>query len=187
MSRGWVVYILMFVIAAGGLWVILILGRAANAPDDLSGNWTVEWITAPPPKSDPPGEPARMQVAHSGRFFMVQFGEREPLRMTLQPGWRGKRIGRLLTMKLAGGPWRLDLHGDIPAAERFRVPEVRLELVGPTRHVGIARREPEQTADVVPPTSDLPAAAPATQPGDGPPIQPTAPTASATAEPAHAR
>ena len=162
MSRGWIVYILMFVIAAGGLWVILILGRAATAPDDLSGTWTVEWLTQPPLDSDPPPGAAQMHVSQSGRFFNVRFGDSEPIKMTLEPGWSGKRIGRHLKMKLNGGPWKLDVRGDIPGAERFRVPEVQLELAGPTRHLGIARRQREQTVEAEPPPPALPQ--PATQP-----------------------
>ena len=165
MNRGWIVYILMFVFAAAGLWVILILGRAANAPDDVSGTWTVEWITEAPPQGEAPGEASRMDVSQSGRFFMVRFGQREPIRLTLEPEWIGKRSGRQLKMKLSGELWRMELRGDIPYNERYRIPEVHIELAGPTRHVGIARRERQQTvgapAESAPESLPAPETAPA--------------------------
>ena len=43
MSRAYIIYILMFVVLIGGLAVILDLGSAMRAPDDLSGDWTLVW------------------------------------------------------------------------------------------------------------------------------------------------
>jgi hypothetical protein len=167
MSRAWVIYFVMFGLLVGGLLLIMTMGDSVRAPDDLSGNWTVVWDNALPPEA---GEPT-MHVEQSGRYFVVRFGERPPMSMTLQPGWTGSTEGRRLDMKLARPAWQLRLSGDIPLKQRERVPEVRVELVGPTTHYGVARRvAPEQAADAI--------GGPATRPTASPP---------AAAETAHAR
>jgi hypothetical protein len=120
------------------------MGDSVRAPDDLSGDWIVEWDNAPPPES---GEP-KMRIAQSGRFFVVTFGQRPPMSMHLKDGWTGKSNGRTLNMQLTRPQWELKLNGAVPAKNPWRVPELKLELVGPTRHVGIARRVLPETAAV---------------------------------------
>jgi hypothetical protein len=210
MSRAYVVYFVMFAALVGGMLLIVTMGDAVRAPDDLSGDWVVEWDNAPPPES---GEP-KMRIAQSGRFFVVRFGQAPPLSMTLQDGWTGRADGRKLDMRLARRrpQAELRLNGPIPAAkEQWRVPELQLELVGQTgksgaatRHIGIARRVRPETAQnapndrSVPAPAPAPAATPATpaeaaEPAKaaarGPTINPApaAPAAAAQAETAHAR
>jgi hypothetical protein len=136
MSRAWVVYILMFVVLIGGLWFIIEIGGAMRAPDDLSGEWNVAWLTAPPPDA---AAAAPMRIDQSGRFFEVRWGDKaRPLSMILRPGWRGNRDGRRLLMELAGGAWTMRVDGDIPL-KSLRTPAVNIELIGPTsRHLGLA-------------------------------------------------
>ena len=148
MSRAYAIYILMFALLGGGLWFIFTLGGAVRAPDDLSGDWVVTWQNAPPPET---GEPI-MRVSQSGRFFVVRFGQRPPMSLTLADDWKGARDGRQLQMRLAGGPWTLKLAGNIQLTSTWQVPEVDLELVGPTRHVGHAVRR-----DLPPPPASRPA------------------------------
>jgi hypothetical protein len=136
MSRAYIVYILMFGLLGGGLWLILTLGQAVRAPDDLSGDWLVVWANTPPPQSDEP----TLHVDQSGRFFMVKFGTRQPVGMTLQRGWHGAGDGRNLGMRLDGAIWSLNVTGDIPLNETKHIPEISIELVGPSRHYGVARR-----------------------------------------------
>ena len=181
MSRAYLVYILMFAVLIGGLLLVLTMGDALRAPDDLSGEWVVEWDNAPPPES---GEP-RMRIAQSGRYFVVTFGQRSSMSMTLEDGWTGKNKGRVLNMTLAAPPWELHLGGEIPAKQRFRVPELKLELVGPTRHVGIARRVLPQTAEQAPAGAGDPVKASAKSPVTKLPS--TAPASPSAAETAHAR
>jgi hypothetical protein len=195
MRRAYLVYFLMFAALIGGMLMIWSLGDNVRAPDDLSGDWVIEWDNAPPPES---GEP-KMRVAQSGRFFVITFGQRPPMSMKLDEDWTGKNRGRTLDMRLARPPWALRLHGPIPAgaSERWRVPELNLELVGPTRHVGIARRVIPATAEnseEPAPVPARPAPADAREPAkaamDLPSTNPTAaaPTASVpSAETAHAR
>ena len=75
MSRAYLVYILMFAVLAGGLAVIVELGGAMRAPDDLSGEWTLAWESSPPPEA---GD-ATMRIEQSGRFFTVRLGKRPPI------------------------------------------------------------------------------------------------------------
>jgi len=178
MSRAYLVYFIMFAALIGGMALIWTMGDSVRAPDDLSGEWLVEWDNAPPPES---GEP-KMKIAQSGRFFVVTFGQRPPMSMTLKDGWTGKSNGRMLNMKLARPQWELRLNGPVPAKNPWRVPELKLELVGPTRHVGIARRVLPETAAVA---NGAHATTPTTPPT--PPAPPSVPTASAQAETAHAR
>jgi hypothetical protein len=157
----------------------------------------IEWDNAPPPDS---GDPI-LRIAQSGRFFVVTFGQRPPMSMKLQEGWTGKTKGRKLSMRLARPPWELRLDGDIPHRQRWQVPEMNLELVGPTRHVGIARRVFPQTAE----NAAEPEPAPQPLPEGGGPPEPAeisanlptttmtttttgpTPTASVPSEPDHAR
>ena len=195
MSRAYLVYFVMFAALVGGMLMIWTLGDNVRAPDDLSGEWVVEWDNAPPPES---GEP-KMRIAQSGRFFVVRFGQRPPMSMTLKDGWTGKADGRNLEMTLARPQWELRLNGPIPGGERWRVPELNLELIGPTRHVGVARRVlPEVTKGAPEPRGGGTPAKPPAEAGEPAkaaakvsttaPITAPAPTASVpSAETAHAR
>ena len=185
MSRAYTVYFLMFAALIGGMLLIMTMGDAVRAPDDLSGEWIIEWDNAPPPES---GEPV-MRIAQSGRFFVVTFGQRPPMNMTLQDGWTGKSKGRWLNMTLARPMWKLHLSGPIPPKQRWQVPELNLELVGPTRHVGIARRVyPETAAESAAAGAGEPASASAKLSASRQPSPAPAPSAAAAAaETAHAR
>ena len=217
MRRAYVVYVVMFAALIGGIVLIMTAGESVRAPDDLAGEWVVEWDNAPPPES---GEPS-MRVAQSGRFFVVRFGLAPPLSMTLQDGWTGRADGRKLAMRLAGRrpQAELRLNGPIPvmAKTEWRVPELKLELIAQTgksgavtRHIGIARRVLPETAAVeeatpraVPAARNAPAeagepakagarfagAAATTQPVPAPAVPPAPAAAAAAAAPetAHAR
>ena len=195
MNRAYLVYVVMFAALIGGIVLIMTMGESVRAPDDLSGDWIVEWDNAPPPES---GEP-KMRIAQSGRYFVVKFGQQPPMGMTLADGWTGRSDGRKLDMRLVRPPqWELRLNGQIPAKQQWRVPELKLELVGPTRHVGIARRVLPETAEAAPTGVKTPAApaSPASpaQPAEAgepaaarvPTTNPT-PSASVQSETAHAR
>jgi hypothetical protein len=191
MSRAYVVYVVMFAALIAGMVLIMTMGESVRAPDDLSGEWVIEWDNAPPPES---GEPV-MRIAQSGRFFVVTFGQRPPMSMKLQDGWTGKTKGRVLNMRLARPPWELRLNGDIPPKQRWQVPEMNLELVGPTRHIGIARRvvpetETAENAAEPAPAPPPPAETPVPVPDDAAAKAATTapiPTASVPPETAHAR
>ena len=126
----------MFAVFIGGLWLVLDVGRSSKAPDDLAGDWTVTWETSPPPLAVDPS----MHVSQSGRFFVVRFGQKSTMNMTLQPGWSGARDGRTLQMSLAGEGWLMNLSGNIPLSDQWHAPIVKIDITGPSRHVGVARR-----------------------------------------------
>src|SRR5687767_11857140 len=136
MSRAYIIYFLMFVGAIAGLWVILTVGAAMKAPDDLAGEWTVTWEGTPPAEV----RDGTMRVSQSGRYFVVRFSAGRAMRFTLRPVWQGARDGRILQMELDGEVWKLDLQGAIPIGQSPRVGEMRLKLSGPSEHAGIARR-----------------------------------------------
>jgi hypothetical protein len=135
MSKAYLFYFLMFALAIAGLWVILTVGAAVPAPDDLSGDWNVRWQQPPPGvRGD------TMRVSQSGRYFMVQFGAQPAMSMTLGRTWKGADAGRMLNMKLQGEVWTLDVNGAIPLGASLRVGEVTMRLSGPSEHAGVARR-----------------------------------------------
>jgi hypothetical protein len=131
MSRAYIIYILMFAALAGGLWVVIELGEAMRAPDDLSGEWTVAWKDGPVDT---------MRIDQSGRFFNLRLGNAKPISMTLQPGWKGASDGPSLRMNLAGNMWRASFSGTYPPTQNWRIGQVDIELIGPTRQIGTARR-----------------------------------------------
>jgi len=139
MSRAYIVYILMFLALIGGLAVIVELGGAMKAPDDLSGDWTVTWKSLPPVDMAGP----TIRIDQSGRFFNLRFsGQRKPISLTLQPGWKGARDGRTLRMQLAGEFWKANITGDYPGMETWKIPQVQMELIDASggSHVGTAVR-----------------------------------------------
>jgi hypothetical protein len=157
MSRAYIVYIFMFAILAGGMWVILTFGRATGAPDDLAGDWNVLWM---PPHDQ--NNPVPLRIEQSGRFFLVRVGTTRPLNMTLQPGWKGVQQGPNLQMQLIGEGWKMNISGKYPPAQP-RISATAIELIGPTaRLAGIANRAGVETGPTTPasPASPAPASRP---------------------------
>lgn len=143
MSRAYIVYILTFVVLAGGLLLIFTLGEAVRAPDDVSGDWTVNWDASPPEGGD-----ETMKVSQSGRFFIIQFGKRRPMSMTLQRDWRSTADGARLNMHLTQSPWMLNIWQENRGKDRWRIPQVKIELIGPSHHIGTASRVVTSAAGV---------------------------------------
>jgi hypothetical protein len=46
MRRAYIVYVLMFAALIGGMTLIWTRGDNVRAPDDLSGDWLIEWDNA---------------------------------------------------------------------------------------------------------------------------------------------
>jgi hypothetical protein len=140
MNRGWIVYILMFALATGGLSLILTLGAAARAPDDLSGDWAVRWDGPPPPMVHSAQTASNMKIAQSGRFFTIRFGDGKGLSCTLNRGWKGSRDGRRLDMSLRGAVWTMTIAGSFRKLDPPAIDEISIDLAGSGKHVGVARR-----------------------------------------------
>ena len=63
MSKPTLIYLVMVVVLAGGLWAVLAVGKTLNAPADLAGKWL-----AHPVEGD---AAADMTVEQSGRYFQI--------------------------------------------------------------------------------------------------------------------
>ena len=142
MVRAYAIYIAMFGILIAGMWMILTLGKAKRAPDDMSGKWTVAWDG-----DAPNGAGDTMFIQQSGRFWMVQLGQQKAMSMLLEPGWSGARHGPKLHMKLKGQIWTIDLAGNVPLKQPAPMAEVKMQLTGPSHHTATARRAVEPRAD----------------------------------------
>jgi hypothetical protein len=125
-----------------GMWLILTLGKAARAPDDMSGRWSVAWDGDAPNGADD-----TMFIQQSGRYWVVQLGQQKPMSMLLEHGWTGARHGPKLRMRLKGQIWTIDLAADVPLKQPAPVAEVRMQLAGPSHHSAVARRIVETHAD----------------------------------------
>src|SRR5688500_8882350 len=108
MSRATLVYILMLVAGAGGLWLILRAGSGLAATTDLSGVWVVGG-------EDP--NSARdlghtVFVEQSGRHFRLNFERGLQVDMKVVAETRpDAATGGELEMRMAGGPWTMTAFG----------------------------------------------------------------------------
>src|SRR5437667_9320196 len=127
MSRAYVFYFLMAAILASGLWLILTFGNTLAEPEDLSGDWFVQW-DEPRPGFVPSG---KLRIDQSGRFFTLHFENGPKMSLKLQDGWTGAKRGRWLYMQLAGNPWTLTCTGTYPLKGAPIPQELNLQLSRP--------------------------------------------------------
>jgi hypothetical protein len=127
MSRAYLFYFLMAAILASGLWLILTYGNTLAAPQDLSGDWFVQW-DEPRPGFTPSGN---LHIDQSGRFFTLRFENGPKMSLKLQNGWTGVRRGRWLNMQLAESPWTLTCTGTFPLKGAQVPQELKLQLSSP--------------------------------------------------------
>jgi len=151
MSRAYVVYLLMALLLVGGLSLIMTLGEARRAPDDLSGEWYVRWDKAPP-NYKPIG---KLRIDQSGRFFTLRFEGGPAIMMKLDSNWRGSREGRYLWMSFIGDSSTLVCTGSIPPADPRRPEDLMLELHSSGTFTGYASRKLDQSAAAIPATQPL--------------------------------
>ena len=154
MSRGTLVYILMFGALVGGMWVILPLGEALVAPFNLAGRWEIEPDLTMGPRVGPPlGR--TMEIEQSGRYFLVRFASGRTLDLKLR---RETRQEPRVKMELAGGGW--DMTCDADATDGT----MRIDLRGAVKRVWTARRVDPADADAHDPPRERPRAVPASGP-----------------------
>jgi hypothetical protein len=183
MNRGYAIYVAMFVALIVGLWGILTAGSKLRAPDSLSGQWQVTWATESPTGGQQPD--GTMLVQQSGRFVNVTFDDALRLKLKLAEG-----AGVIADAgpdappaRLVGGDWTLNVHR-IPQSD-----ELALELTGPGRYQGVARR-PTDGEPVDSLSAGAGAAAidgPTLKPAASPAAADSAPTAPAPTAATHAR
>lgn len=129
MRRASIIYVLVAVACAWGLWWVLARGGRLRAPEDLAGRWTLSRAAAPAEPAMPmaPYGPA-MTIDQSGQFFQVSFenGPRLDLKLHEQTEFTvGKN--RSFRLELVGAEW--NLRGWTTAGSD----EMVVHLVGPAR------------------------------------------------------
>ena len=133
MSRGWIVYILMFALLGVGLWAVLRIGAKLHAPDEIAGTWKVRWET-----TNPSGGPAEgtLAVDQSGRFCTFHFDEhRRTLSMKMIDGSAlGQRGSGIPMARLEGEGYQMTLHSTAVQDS------LRMELAGPEKYVALIDR-----------------------------------------------
>jgi hypothetical protein len=120
MTRAYLFYFLMAAFLVSGLWLIVTFGNTLAAPDDLSGDWLVQW-------DDPWSgilQSRRLRIDQSGRFFTLNFENGPKMSLKLQSDWTGARRGQRLYMRLSGNPWTVVCTGTFP----LKGPQVPNEL-----------------------------------------------------------
>ena len=189
MSRGTLVYILMFAALVGGMWVILPLGEGLVAPFNLAGRWEIEPDLSMGPRVGPPlGR--TMEVEQSGRYFQIRFASGRTLDLRLM---RETRQDPRVKMELAGGGWDMTCDADATGGT------MRINLRGAVTRAWTAKRADPEGRDTpreeeLPPAAAAAAAVPAASrpvagnddaPGsEGPPLpDPLAPPTSAPTPP----
>jgi hypothetical protein len=106
-NRATIVYGIMILFSASGVWAILSFGQRLIAPEDLAGKWTLESrrdTTQP--------APGDMTVQQSGKFFQIAFENGPKLNLVLEEqSPLSVSDGQPVTLALGDGPWRLTFHG----------------------------------------------------------------------------
>jgi hypothetical protein len=106
-NRASIVYGIMILLSASGVWAVLSIGQGLVAPEDLAGKWTLE--------SRLPGtqaNPHEMTVEQSGKFFQIAFQNRPNLNFVLDEQSRVPTSdGSLVRLSLSDGPWHLSFQG----------------------------------------------------------------------------
>jgi len=131
-NRATLVYILMVVVCASGLWVIVRAGSHLKAPPDLSG----EWVVSASPVVAGLGD--TMQVEQSGRYLRLTFAGGLVLDLKIVGDFSGE------TLHFAGNAWKMTatlprpgealaarLEGPTPAAFTARRPSEREKAAEP--------------------------------------------------------
>jgi len=73
------IYTTSVVVAAGGLWAVLVIGSHLSAAQDLSGTWTLRPLNAAGAAGSPSGQ---LRIEQSGQFMWLFAGDtRADLRM----------------------------------------------------------------------------------------------------------
>jgi hypothetical protein len=132
MSRATLVYIVMLVACAGGLWAILGLGKRLQAPTDLSGVWAVGGEDPSVPKQL--GE--SVVIDQSGRFVRLNFSNGLLVDLKLkedQPP--APEAGKNLDMVFEGPRWKLSAFGESEQGPLI------FRLSGPEKHTFTATRQ----------------------------------------------
>jgi hypothetical protein len=133
MSRGWIVYILMFALLGVGLWAVLRIGAKLRAPEEIAGTWKVRWETESPTGGAKEGT---LAVDQSGRFCTFHFdGNRRSFSMKMIEGTAlDRNTTGLPVARLEGDGYQVTLHSTAVQDS------LRLELTGREQYRGLIDR-----------------------------------------------
>ena len=154
MRRGYFVYFAMFVALGVGMWGVLRLGSALQAPADIAGTWAVRWETPSPTGS---GYHGTMTIDQSGRFCTFRFDGTRSMSLKILDGTvLGRGEPRQPMAILSGGGYQMRL---LPTEVRG---SMRLEISGRDHYRGLAERRtparaaasPGSTPHATPPVAD---------------------------------
>jgi hypothetical protein len=107
LNRASIVYGLMILLSASGVWAVLSLGQNLTAPEDLAGKWTLESRLV----STRPGG-GEMTVEQSGKFFQISFDKGPKLNLILEEqSASSSATGPTERVALSNGPWHLSFQG----------------------------------------------------------------------------
>ena len=132
-SRATLVYVIMLVACAGGLWAILRVGNRLQAPPDLSGAWEISPTDAVSGATTRPNGDLgpTMAVEQSGRYLQVRFAGG----LTADLRFDDVSAAGTQSIRLIGRDWRM-------TAVRRDTGELAVRLDGPWTAEFLARRPP---------------------------------------------
>ncbi len=129
MSRATVVYIIMLLACAAGVWLILRAGNRLKPPPDLNGTWEISRIQKLG-SDEPPALGNEMTIEQSGRFVHIRFAS--GLKLDLKASVRdSSEANGSVTIDLSNGQWNLRVRPDAS--------ELALLIDRPTRAAFTAR------------------------------------------------
>lgn len=132
MLRGYIVYIITFAALIVGLWYVLRLGAALQAPAEIAGEWQVRWETESPTGM---GYHGVMRIDQSGLFCTLDFDNARTISLKMIDGTAlGQGDPKMPLARLSGGGYQVTLH---PTAVRDTA---RIEISGRHHHRGLAER-----------------------------------------------
>ena len=120
-NRAGIVYGIMILLSASGVWAVLSIGQRLIAPDDLAGKWTLETLLI----STRP-DVQEMTVEQSGKFFQISFENGPKLNLVLdEQSFSSSSAQQSVRLALTDGPWHLTFQGP-PDGD-----EMQVALTGP--------------------------------------------------------
>ena len=173
MKRQTLVYLLILIVAAGGLWAVLRLGARLDAAADLGGDWTFDSGPLGPEADGPERLGKGFHIDQSGRFIRVRFDNGQQLDLRAQQLPQGAIGGSPAPVELSDSRWQMSgavrrengkLIGvfTLKGPERARFIAYRIPLeTDKTSAAAPNRPAPRPSADVsAPPSQAAPAATP---------------------------
>ncbi len=143
MSRTTVIYVLVLLACAAGVYAIIDFGSSMTAPTDLTGIWDVGVDES----ADKNALGAKMNIEQSGRFVRLNFDGGLKVDLKLVSQHRPAPPEQALQMSFQGSGWKLTAEG--AGAEGPLV----FHLVGPQEHKLTVTRHVVEVTEANPPVT----------------------------------